>query len=105
MSHHRYPICPTSGKIRYGEPKDIKLAMRQADWDRSRARLNKVACSRREVRSYECPDCCGWHLTSQPIKPNRLVPVRNVARRVPGPAAEAIRRMVAATGLTVSAAA
>ena len=101
MSHHRFPICPSSGKIRYGEPKDIKLAMRQADWDRSRARLNKVACSRREVRSYECPECSGWHLTSQPA---RLIPARNIATHVPGPAAQAIRRMVAATGLVVSTA-
>ena len=105
MSHHRYPICPTSGKIRYGEPKDIKLAMRQASWDRSRARLNKVACSRREVRSYECPECSGWHLTSQPARLVRPAPGRNTAMHVPGPAAQAIRRMVAASGLTVSTAA
>jgi hypothetical protein len=51
MSHHRYPICPSSGKVRYGDRKDIKLAMRQADWDRSRARLHGLACSRREIRS------------------------------------------------------
>jgi hypothetical protein len=104
MSHHRYPICPTSGKIRYGEPKDIKLAMRRADRDRSSARLNKVACSRREVRSYECPDCNGWHLTSQPARTTRPVAARNRATHVPGPAAQAIRRMVAATGFVVSAA-
>lgn len=102
MSHHRYPICPTSGKLRYGELKDIKLVMRQADSDRSRARLNKVTCSRREIRSYECSDCHGWHLTSKPI---RLVPVPKPTARIPGPAALAIRRMVAATGLTVSTAA
>ena len=105
MSHHRYPICPTSGKIRYGEPKDIKLAMRKADWDRSRARLNKVACSRREVRSYECPECSGWHLTSQPVRQVRVVPARNFASHVPGPAAQAIRRMVAGSGSVVSTAA
>jgi hypothetical protein len=102
MSHHRYPICPTSGKIRYGEPKDIKLAMRAADHDRARARLNKVTCSRREIRSYECPDCSGWHLTSQPA---RHVPAEKVTVRNPGPAARAILRMVAATGLTPSTAA
>jgi hypothetical protein len=105
MSHHRYPICPVSGKIRYGEPKDVKLAMRQADCDRSRARLHDVACSRRETRSYECSDCSGWHLTSQPARLIRQVPVAGTTMRIPGPAAQAIRRMVAATGLTVSTAA
>jgi hypothetical protein len=105
MSHHRYPICPTSGKIRYGEPKDIKLAMRQADHDRARARLDKVTCSRREIRSYECPDCRGWHLTSQRARLGRLVPAEKVSVGNPGPAAQAILRMVAATGLTASTAA
>jgi hypothetical protein len=104
MSHHRYPICPASGKIRYGEPKDVKLAMRQAACDRSRARLHDVACSRRETRSYECSDCSGWHLTSQPARPIQLLATASTVR-VPGPAALAIRRMVAATGLTVSSAA
>jgi hypothetical protein len=98
MSRHRYPICPASGKIRYGELKDVKLTMRQAAWDRSRALLNEVACSRREIRSYECPDCSGWHLSSKPARPTRLVPKPNPAAPVPGPAAQAIRRMVAATG-------
>jgi hypothetical protein len=105
MSHHRYPICPASGKIRYGELKDIKLAMRQADWDRSRARLDDVACSRREIRSYECPDCRGWHLTSKPARQIRLVPAPKLTACIPGPAAQAIRRMVAATGLTTGTAA
>ena len=105
MSHHRYPICPTSGKIRYGEPKDIKLAMRHADQDRGRAHLNRVPCSRREIRSYECPECSGWHLTSQPARLIRLVPAKKVTVRTPGPAALAILRMVATTGLMTSAAA
>ena len=105
MSHHRYPICPASGKIRYGELKDVKLTMRQAASDRSRARLNEVSCSRREIRSYECPDCSGWHLSSTPARPVRLDSERNRAARVPGPAAQAIRRMVAATGLGNCAAA
>jgi hypothetical protein len=105
MSHHRYPICPTSGKVRYGELKDVKIAMRQADRDRSRARVNEVACSRREIRSYECSDCRGWHLTSQPAQPIRLVPATKVTVLIPGPAAHAMRRMAAARGLKVSTAA
>lgn len=105
MSHHRYPICPATGKVRYGERKDIKLVMRQADSDRSQARLDNVACSRREIRSYSCSDCRGWHLTSQPDRSVRLVPMPRLAVHTPGPAARAIQRMVIATGLTVSAAA
>jgi len=105
MSHHRYPICPASGKVRYGERKDIKLAMRQADWDRSRAAMNEVACSRREIRSYECPDCSGWHLTSKPSRPIRLVPALKFAVRMPGPAAQSIRRMAAGSALRTGTAA
>jgi hypothetical protein len=105
MSHHRYPICPASGKVRYGERKDIKLAMRQADWDRSRAALNEVACSRREIRSYECPDCSGWHLTSKPSRPIRLVPALAFAVRMPGTAAQSIRRMAAGSALRTGTAA
>jgi hypothetical protein len=105
MSGHRYPICPISGKARYRGRKDIKLALRRADWERSRARLNEVACSRREIRGYRCSDCGGWHLTSQPAPSIRLASVAKLAVRIPGPAAEAIRRMVTATGLTAGTAA
>jgi hypothetical protein len=103
MSHHRYPICPTSGKVRYREVNDTKVALRRADRDRNRARESKVACSRREVNGYLCSDCDGWHLTSQPARPERQVPVANFMPRVPRPAAEAIRRMVAGTGLMAGA--
>jgi hypothetical protein len=105
MSGHRYPICPDSGKVRYGERKDIKLAMRGADRDRSRARLNGVPCSRREIRSYQCSDCRGWHLTSKPLRPIRLVARAQLDLPAPSPAVQAIRRIVAASGLRVSAAA
>jgi hypothetical protein len=105
MSRHRYPTCPTSGKIRYGERKDVKLAMREADCDRARARLNDAVCSRNEVRSYSCSDCRGWHLTSKPARPVRLAPLQNPTMLVPQSAAQAIMRMVADTGLIVRAAA
>jgi hypothetical protein len=105
MSHHRYPICPISGKLRYRDHRDVKLALRQATRDRSRARLNEVVCSRRETHGYLCTSCNGWHLTSQPIRSVRLVPVAKPNERVPGPAAMAIRGMVAATGLAISTAA
>lgn len=105
MSRHHYPICPISGKARYRGRRDIKLALRRAEWDRSRAAVNEVGCNRREVRGYQCPDCNGWHLTSQPETSVRMVPVAQHSAPNPEPAAEAIRRIVAATGLRVVSAA
>jgi hypothetical protein len=124
MSHHRFPICPTSGKVRYGERKDVRLEMRQVNGDRARARLNDVACSRNEIRSYSCSDCRGWHLTSTPSRPVRLLPMTDLTAHTPEPgahvtanqqsgadvtppesAAVAMRRMVTATGLLAGAAA
>lgn len=106
MSHHRFPICPSSRKIRYRELKDVKLALRHADRDRYRARLSEVACSRRETRGYICSDCDGWHLTSQPARSVRLaVPIAKPTMHIPGQAAEAIRRMATATGLAAAVAA
>jgi hypothetical protein len=96
MAHHRYPICPISGKLRYGERKDIKLALREADRDRARARLNDVPCSRRETRFYRCSDCHGWHLTSQQARPLRLVPATQLAVRIPEHSVQARQRAVAA---------
>lgn len=105
MSYHRYPICPISGKIRYGERKDIKLELRQADRERSRARKDDVPCSRRETHGYRCSDCGGWHLTSQPARPVRLVPAAQLTGFTPRPAADAIRCIAAATGLATGTAA
>jgi hypothetical protein len=105
MSHHRFPICPTSGKVRYGERKDVKLEMRQVNCDRARARLNDVECSRYEIRSYSCSDCRGWHLTSTPARPVRLLPEMDLTAFRPETAAQAMRRMVTATGLLAGAAA
>lgn len=74
MSYHRFPTCKATGKVRFGERKDIKLALRQADRNRSQALLNEVPCSRREIRAYRCSDCNGgWHLTASPER-LKLVP-------------------------------
>jgi hypothetical protein len=105
MSHHRFPICPTSGKVRYRELNDTKVALRRADRDRHRARVNKVACTRAEINGYHCPECDGWHLTSQPARPVPRVPMAKLTAGIPGPAAEALRRMFAATSLTAGTAA
>lgn len=105
MSRHRYPLCPASGKVRYGERKDVKLVLRGAERDRSRARLNDVPCSRREIRSYRCPDCRGWHLTSQPARPIQFVPVTKLTERLPQLTTPSFRRFFAPKGLAASSAA
>jgi hypothetical protein len=105
MSHHRNAICQSSGKVRYREPRDVKFALRRADGDRDKARLNGVRCGRRETSSYPCSDCGGWHLTSQQARPARLISRPELSAHRPGPAADAIRRMAATTGLTAGVAA
>jgi hypothetical protein len=105
MSHHHFPICPTSGKVRYRERNDTKVALRRADRDRHLARVNKVACSRTEINGYLCSDCDGWHLTSQQAQPVLPGPVASLREGVAGPAELAIGRMVAATGFMAGAAA
>jgi len=74
-----------------------------AERDRARARLNEVACSRREIRSYRCAECHGWHLTSQPDRPIQLVPVINLTAPLPRTTTRPIRRT--ARALTAGAAA
>lgn len=108
MSQHRNAICQASGKVRYREPRDVKFALRRADGDRHKARMNDVASSRRETSSYSCADCDGWHLTSQTAQPAtsvRPAPAAKLARHLPSPAADAIRRMAMGAGLPAGVAA
>lgn len=104
MSHRRNAICQISGKVRYREPRDVKFALRHADGVRYKARMNDVECNRRETSSYSCSDCGGWHLTSQPARPARLIARPKFAVHIPGPAADAIKRMAATTGVMPTAA-
>ena len=100
MSYHRFPICKPSGKVRFGERKDIKLALRQANRNRSQALLNEVPCSRHEIRAYHCSDCNGgWHLTASPERVIRLVPAAR-AEHTHAAAAGTIRRTGADSELT-----
>jgi len=104
MSHHRFPICQASGKVRYREPKDVKLALRRADQDRSRARFHEVSCSRREIDGYRCSDCDGWHLTSKRARSARPLQAAQLTSHIAGPAAAAMRRMATSTRLTAEVA-
>ena len=95
MSFHRFPICTATGKVRFGERKDVKLALRQADRNRAQALMNEVPCSRREVRAYRCSDCNGgWHLTASPERVIRLVPAA-LAEHFHGPSAGTMRHTLA----------
>jgi hypothetical protein len=65
-SNHKWPTCMTTGKRRLGERKDVKLELQAARITRARATAAGASTSWTVVRGYRCPDCNGWHLTSQP---------------------------------------
>jgi hypothetical protein len=50
--------CP-SGKIRYRDRLGAMIALSQIDYRSQKAK------GRKERRPYRCPQCAGWHLTSQ----------------------------------------
>ena len=64
-ARHRFPVCPFSGKVRLGEPKDVRLALRDIRRHAAAAALTGVESHRKECRGYRCGACRGWHLTSQ----------------------------------------
>jgi hypothetical protein len=61
-----WPICEATGKQRFGERKDAKLALRAAYYIRASANLIGEQSSWTVCREYQCDFCDGWHLTSQP---------------------------------------
>lgn len=63
---HRWPTCPSTGKQRLGERKDVRLVLDDIREQRARALVSGTATRRRERRGYHCDDCAGWHLTSRP---------------------------------------
>ncbi len=63
---HRWPICIVSGKARYGERKDAQQALKRAQRVRARAEAEGGRATWTVVRSYRCPVCQGWHITSRP---------------------------------------
>lgn len=58
----RRPPCP-SGKHRYRDEVAARLALAEV--------LRKDRRWGRERSAYRCPQCRGFHLTSQPPKPNK----------------------------------
>jgi hypothetical protein len=53
----------SSGKLRYADGYTAQLALDVAREARTRHANPRVEC-----RTYECPACHGFHLTSQPLK-------------------------------------
>jgi hypothetical protein len=62
---HRFPLCPVTGKLRLGERKDARLALKDCQRMRASAAADGMTSGRRECRAYRCQHCAGWHLTSQ----------------------------------------
>ncbi len=53
------------GKVRYRDHREAVSALHGIVVARRRAAFEMVACRRREVRSYDCDQCQGVHLTSK----------------------------------------
>ncbi len=68
MKHRHHHPCPT-GKVRFPDHQAAVDALHKAQTARNFADQDGVPCSRREVRSYECTQCKGWHLTSRATPP------------------------------------
>lgn len=54
-----YGICKATGKRKFYNEKAARTALNRSNKTKDRRHL------RRECRYYECPECNGWHLTSQ----------------------------------------
>lgn len=57
--------CEKSGKRRYREWNDAKLALKAASFVRATAEANGGACAWDITRQYFCDFCEGWHVTSR----------------------------------------
>lgn len=58
--------CESTGKTRFRDHEAAVDALHRAAAARVRAAADGVSTTRREVGSYECPRCHGWHLTIWP---------------------------------------
>ncbi len=66
--------CPTTGKVRFFDHKDAVRALHSI-----KSAVGQGLGTRKERRSYECPFCKGWHLTSQPNKTGLIDPAQVVS--------------------------
>ncbi len=63
---HRLPTCPTTGKIRYRDHDQARDGLGSTTERRLRVESEGFTSRRREIRTYKCSFCAGWHSTSQP---------------------------------------
>lgn len=60
--------CP-SRKVRYRDKRELTTFLHRLENKRRCELLGEGVSVRNEVRGYACPDCRGFHLTSQPGLP------------------------------------
>lgn len=58
-----WDICPSMGKRQFRDRAAAEFTLRRFALDK---RDGILAERRHETRSYQCPHCHAWHLTSQP---------------------------------------
>jgi hypothetical protein len=64
MSRTRVRNC--GGKVRFRDHEEAVEALHRADCARSRSVADGATSTHRAVRTYYCPRCGGYHLTSRP---------------------------------------
>lgn len=66
IRRHRLPTCPTTGKLRYRDHDQARDGLGSTTERRLRVEAEGYTSRRREIRTYKCSFCAGWHSTSQP---------------------------------------
>ena len=66
-------VCSRSLKRRFRDHKEAIRALHGARAIRNREIELTGGSNRNELRTYSCPDCIGWHLTSQPKRTQKKV--------------------------------
>lgn len=59
--------CQLTRKVRFRDHEEAVAFLHRACSSRKRAMEVGCQSRRREVRTYECPMCLGWHVTSQEV--------------------------------------
>ena len=67
--HHGVCSC---GKVRFPDHAAAVAALHDAATQRHFAAQDGTTTRRREIRSYSCKECKGWHLTSKPHQRNEF---------------------------------
>lgn len=60
------PICTTTGKVKF--PNQLECDMAIADIQHRNSHHRRRKYREEPVRSYVCPHCKSWHMTSQEIR-------------------------------------